>query len=153
MLTAIRDGILSIPDLIAKAIAAIFVPSDTAVAELQGVVNDRLPIIPDVKQIVDDCGRLMSHPEQAATGLGLTTIVDFSKRSGWGDSKINLLDASWFVKYKSFTDDIIVGIAWLVFLWNLYAALPGIIHGGSSGHSAGAQMPPLVVDRKELPPL
>lgn len=162
LLTAIRDGVLAIPDLIAKAIAAIFVPSDAVVKEVQASVNDRLPVVPSVKKILDDCGNLMQHPDQAASGLGLTTIVDLGKHvgGGWGDKRINLLDASWFLVYKDTTDDIFVGIAWLVFLWNLYGALPGIIHGAASGSMSfalfggGAAMPDLEVrtGRKELPP-
>lgn len=135
LLTAIRDGILSIPDLIAKAIAAIFVPSDAVVEEVQTTIDDKLPVIADVKSILGNLTNLMAHPDQAASGLALTTVVDLSKHTSgtWGTAKVNLLDASWFIKYKSLTDDIVVGLAWLVFLWRLYGALPNIIHGMSGG--------------------
>lgn len=135
LLTSIKDGILSIPELIAKAIAAIFVPSDAAVEEVQTTIDDKLPVIADVKSILGNLTNLMAHPDQAASGLALTTVVDLSKHTSgtWGTAKVNLLDASWFIKYKSLTDDIVVGLAWLVFLWRLYGALPNIIHGMSGG--------------------
>ena len=135
LLTAIRDGVPAIPDLIAKAIAAIFVPSDAAVEEVQTTIDDKLPVIADVKSILGNLTNLMAHPDQAASGLALTTVVDLSKHTSgtWGTAKVNLLDASWFIKYKSLTDDIVVGLAWLVFLWRLYGALPNIIHGMSGG--------------------
>lgn len=135
LLTNIKDGILSIPELIAKAIAAIFVPSDAAVEEVQTTIDDKLPVIADVKSILGNLTNLMEHPDQAASGLALTTVVDLSKHTSgtWGTAKVNLLDASWFIKYKSLTDDIVVGLAWLVFLWRLYGALPNIIHGMSGG--------------------
>lgn len=135
LLTNIKDGILSIPELIAKAVAAIFVPSDAAVEEVQTTIDDKLPVIADVKSILGKLTNLMEHPDQAASGLALTTVVDLSKHTSgtWGTAKVNLLDASWFIKYKSLTDDIVVGLAWLVFLWRLYGALPNIIHGMSGG--------------------
>lgn len=135
LLTNIKDGILSIPELIAKAIAAIFVPSDAAVEEVQTTIDAKLPVIADVRSILGNLTHLMEHPDQAASGLALTTVVDLSKHTSgtWGTAKVNLLDASWFIKYKSLTDDIIVGLAWLVFLWRLYGALPNIIHGMSGG--------------------
>lgn len=135
LLTAIRDGILSIPDLIVKAIAAIFVPSDTAVADVRAAIAARLPVIADVRGVLDNLVDLLQDPTHASSALDLTTVVDFGKHSSgsWGEAKVNLLDASWFLRYKSLTDDIIVGLAWLVFLWRLYGALPNIIHGLGGG--------------------
>lgn len=141
LLTAIRDGILSIPQAIAKAVAAIFCPTDEAIQAVQTDVATKLPLITDVKSILGNFGDLLKNPDKAASGLALTTIVDLGKHTGggWSDAKINLLDASWFLPYKSLTDDIIVGLAWLVFLWNLYGQLPGIIHGSASDLSVTAR--------------
>lgn len=141
LLQAIRDGILSIPQAIAKAVAAIFCPTDEAIQAVQTDVATKLPLITDVKSILGNFGDLLKNPDKAASGLALTTIVDLGKHTGggWSDAKINLLDASWFLPYKSLTDDIIVGLAWLVFLWNLYGQLPGIIHGSASDLSVTAR--------------
>lgn len=141
LLTAIRDGILSIPQAIAKAVAAVFTPSDEALQALQSDVATKFAFVTDLRGIVTNFGDLLQHPEQAASGLALTTIVDLGKHTGggWGDAKINLLDASWFLQYKSLTDDIVVGLAWLVFVWNLYGQLPSIIHGMSSGDGVSSK--------------
>lgn len=141
LLTAIRDGILSIPQAIAKAVAAVFTPSDEALQALQSDVATKFAFVTDLRGIVTNFGDLLQHPDQAASGLALTTIVDLGKHTGggWGDAKINLLDASWFLQYKSLTDDIVVGLAWLVFIWNLYGQLPSIIHGMSSGDGVSSK--------------
>lgn len=134
LLTAIRDGILSIPQAIAKAIAAVFTPSAEATASLQGIAAEHLPIAADLADISNRVVSTIESPSGSG-GLGYTLSVDLGKHvgGGWSDTVITLLDVSWYKPYKSLVDDTIVGLAWLLFLWNLYGALPSIIHGMASG--------------------
>lgn len=134
LLTAIRDGILSIPQAIAKAIAAVFTPSAEATASLQGIAAEHLPIAADLADISKRVVSTIESPSGSG-GLGYTLSVDLGKHvsGGWSDTVITLLDVSWYKPYKPLVDDTIVGLAWLLFLWNLYGALPSIIHGMASG--------------------
>lgn len=134
LLTAIRDGILSIPQAIAKAIAAVFTPSAEATASLQGIAAEHLPIAADLADISNRVVSTIESPSGSG-GLGYTLSVDLGKHvgGGWSDTVITLLDVSWYKPYKPLVDDTIVGLAWLLFLWNLYGALPSIIHGMASG--------------------
>ena len=134
LLQAIRDGILSIPQAIAKAIAAVFTPSAEATASLQGIAAEHLPIAADLADISKRVVSTIESPSGSG-GLGYTLSVDLGKHvgGGWIDTVITLLDVSWYKPYKPLVDDTIVGLAWLLFLWNLYGALPSIIHGMASG--------------------
>lgn len=134
LLQAIRDGILSIPQAIAKAIAAVFTPSAEATASLQGIAAEHLPIAADLADISKRVVSTIESPSGSG-GLGYTLSVDLGKHvgGGWSDTVITLLDVSWYKPYKPLVDDTIVGLAWLLFLWNLYGALPSIIHGMASG--------------------
>ena len=134
LLTAIRDGILSIPQAIAKAVAAVFTPSAEATASLQGIAAEHLPIAADLADISKRVVSTIESPSGSG-GLGYTLSVDLGKHvgGGWSDTVITLLDVSWYKPYKPLVDDTIVGLAWLLFLWNLYGALPSIIHGMASG--------------------
>lgn len=134
LLQAIRDGILSIPQAIAKAIAAVFTPSAEATDSLQGIVAEHLPIAADLADISNRVVSTIESPSGSG-GLGYTLSVDLGKHvgGGWSDTVITLLDVSWYKPYKPLVDDTIVGLAWLLFLWNLYGALPSIIHGMASG--------------------
>lgn len=134
LLTAIRDGILSIPQAIAKAIAAVFTPSAEATASLQGIAAEHLPIAADLADISNRVVSTIESPSGSG-GLGYTLSVDLGKHvgGGWSDTVVTLLDVSWYKPYKPLVDDTIVGLAWLLFLWNLYGALPSIIHGMASG--------------------
>lgn len=134
LLTAIRDGILSIPQAIAKAIAAVFTPSAEATDSLQGIAAEHLPIAVELADISKRVVSTIESPSGSG-GLGYTLSVDLGKHvgGGWSDTVITLLDVSWYKPYKPLVDDTIVGLAWLLFLWNLYGALPSIIHGMASG--------------------
>lgn len=134
LLTAIRDGILSIPQAIAKAIAAVFTPSAEATDSLQGIAAEHLPIAVELADISNRVVSTIESPSGSG-GLGYTLSVDLGKHvgGGWSDTVITLLDVSWYKPYKPLVDDTIVGLAWLLFLWNLYGALPSIIHGMASG--------------------
>lgn len=134
LLQAIRDGILSIPQAIAKAIAAVFTPSAEATDSLQGIAAEHLPIAVELADISKRVVSTIESPSGSG-GLGYTLSVDLGKHvgGGWSDTVITLLDVSWYKPYKPLVDDTIVGLAWLLFLWNLYGALPSIIHGMASG--------------------
>ena len=134
LLQAIRDGILSIPQAIAKAIAAVFTPSAEATDSLQGIAAEHLPIAVELADISKRVVSVIESPSGSG-GLGYTLSVDLGKHvgGGWSDTVITLLDVSWYKPYKPLVDDTIVGLAWLLFLWNLYGALPSIIHGMASG--------------------
>ena len=51
----------------------------------------------------------------------------------WAAVGVIPLSRCWMFLGKPLVDDTIVGLAWLLFLWNLYGALPSIIHGMASG--------------------
>lgn len=128
--TDVVDGIKSIPDKILDVLSRVFIPSDTALESVQTLLNQKLPIIDQLSSWIDDLMKIMQNPNSFASNL--TFEVDMSKAENtywnWGNSKSNALSVTWYTsKYKSTVDDIIVGIAWLIFLWNLHAMLPSII--------------------------
>lgn len=63
--------------------------------------------------------------------------VDLSKgeseKLNFGDEKINLLDVSWYARYKPFVDNIISAFLWIGFIFICWRNLPNIISGQSSG--------------------
>jgi len=145
-LSSIFQGIKSIPDAIARAIAKIFTPSQEAVDNLASEVDTKLPFIPVLKDFGSDLVYNLEHPEACADGLGLTTVVDLGKGRGTylGNTRHDLFDVTWYLEYKPLVDDLIVGFCWLVFLWNCYGALPRIIHGEGSTITVHAREFPAV---------
>lgn len=145
-LQRILNGIVSLPQQIADAIiaglTALFVPSDAAIANIRGLIDDKLPFIGDLSSWVDELMRIMQHPDAYASDL--TFAVDMSRASDtfwdWGDSKSNAMSVEWYMDYKGTVDDIIVGIAWLVCLWNLHGQLPSIISALHTGTYAVASL-------------
>lgn len=139
VLNKILDGILSLPQLVADAVVvgftALFVPSEAVVAESTRMIDVKLPFIADITTWVDNLMEIMQTPEAYASNL--TFAIDMSKAKNtywdWGGAEANALSMDWYMEYKSTVDDIIVGIAWLVLLWNVHGQLPSIISALHNG--------------------
>lgn len=138
---SVVTGILDLPGKIItglieglkELLVALFVPSETAVAELQDLVDVKMPVIGQLEDWVGDLQNVVGNPTQYATQF--TVTVDLSKSNGrynYGNDKVNLLPIDWYLPYKQQGDLIIVGVAWLVFLWNLYGRIPAILSAVSN---------------------
>ena len=55
--------------------------------------------------------------------------MSFNVSSSYYTGSLTVIDLSWFTPYKSFTDPIITGFAYLFFLWRVFVHLPNIVHG------------------------
>ena len=129
-------------EMISSILTKLFVPSEATVSEITDLLDEKLPLITDLSSWVDDLMKIMQSPEDYASNL--TFDVDMSKAENtywdYGDSSTNAISVSWYMKYKSTVDDIIVGIAWLIFLWNVHCQLPAIISAVSTTTFAGANL-------------
>ena len=151
ILEAIGQVITAILDLPTKIISgliqglkelliALFVPSDTAIAELKNLADEKLPVVAQLENWNNDLQNIVSNPTKYASQF--TVSVDLSKANGkynYGTEKINLLPIDWYLPYKEQGDLIITGIAWLVFLWNLYGRIPAILSAVSNSTMAEAR--------------
>lgn len=145
-LQSILDAILSIPGLIIDGIAslleALFVPSAECVDEMQELLDTKMPFISDIRSWIDELMKIMQSPEEYASNLSFTVDMGKAENTYWnyGSSKSNAFSATWYLKYKDTVDDIIVGIAWLIFLWNVHNQLPSIISAISTTSFASANL-------------
>ena len=117
-----------------------FVPSDTAIAELKNLADEKLPVVAQLENWNNDLKNVVSNPTKYASQF--TVSVDLSKANGkysYGNGNINLLPIDWYLPYKEQGDLIITGIAWLVFLWNLYGRIPAILSAVSNSTMAEAR--------------
>ena len=151
ILEAIGRVVTAILDLPAKIISgliqglkelliALFVPSDTAIAELKNLADEKLPVVAQLENWNNDLQNVVSNPTKYASQF--TVSVDLSKANGkynYGNGNINLLPIDWYLPYKEQGDLIITGIAWLVFLWNLYGRIPAILSAVSNSTMAEAR--------------
>lgn len=123
-------------DGLSALIQKLLQPSEESINKLQSQIEEKLPFISDLKGFGDDFANALKNPLLSAADNQYTTVVDIGAKKGgvsYGTGQVNLLDVSWYLEYKPLGDAIIEGICWLSFLWNLYGAVPGIIHGAASG--------------------
>lgn len=139
----ILDGILGV-------LKAFFIPSEKAMTDFSDNVNLKLPLIADLQDLGDELVSTLENPAQSVADLRMSTTVDLGKKADgiYGGAQVDILDMSWYMEYKPMVDDIVVGMFWLVFLWNLYGQLPAIIHGGASGLHLTAQINDTLEDRE-----
>lgn len=130
-------------DGLQKLLVALFMPKEESIRELETRVAEKLPFISDLQDFGDQLTGVLTNPAAIARNVNFTTVVDLGRKSGgvsYGTGQANLLDMTWYLDYKPLVDSVIEGVAWLVFLWNLYGAIPGIIHGMSSGLNTTASL-------------
>lgn len=123
-------------DGLSALIQKLLQPSEESINKLQSQIEEKLPFISDLKGFGDDFANALKNPLLSAADNQYTTVVDIGAKKGgvsYGTGQVNLLDVSWYLEYKPLGDAIIEGVCWLSFLWNLYGAVPGIIHGAASG--------------------
>lgn len=123
-------------DGLSALIQKLLQPSEESINKLQSQIEEKLPFISDLKGFGDDFANALKNPLLSAADNKYTTVVDIGAKKGgvsYGTGQVNLLDVSWYLEYKPMGDAIIEGVCWLSFLWNLYGAVPGIIHGAASG--------------------
>lgn len=134
ILNAIETLASAIASAIGSILSTLFIPSEETLQKVKDLLDEKLPLINQLTLWFDSFNDVLNNPDGYASDLVFT--VDFSKSDGsflFARKSINMLNLTWYLKYKSMVDDIIVGIGWLIFLWNLYGQLPNII--SAVGHS------------------
>lgn len=136
--TNILDAVIAIPvaivDGLLDGIKSLFIPSDAAIEEVKTELDEKVPAIGEIQAWSDDFVYVMDNPEAYASTLNFN--VDFGKADtywDYGGSSTNMISLEWYFDYKDKIDEIIVGIAWLVFIWNLFGQLPAIISAVGTG--------------------
>lgn len=136
--TNILDAVIAIPvaivDGLLDGIKSLFIPSDAAIEEVKTELDEKVPAIGEIQAWSDDFVYVMDNPEAYASTLNFN--VDFGKADtywDYGGSSTNMISLDWYFDYKDKVDEIIVGIAWLVFIWNLFGQLPAIISAVGTG--------------------
>lgn len=155
-LSGIWESIKAIPqtiiDGIISGIKSIFIPSETALQEIQDKRDEKLPILIELQSWGNDVGYMLAHPEEYASNLSF--VVDFGKSDtywDYGGSTTNMISLDWYFDYKEDVDELLVGFAWLVFLWNLFGQAASLISGASSAAYLDTRNTHVVNDRPKLP--
>lgn len=132
----IIDGILAIPkiiiNLLLELLRTLFVPADDFLDHKLDELIQRFHFTDNVATSFKAVVGFFTDTDfsdvpnvKISFGAAEGTIVDYS---GTQEG----LDLTWYAKYKPTVDKLISGFLWIVFLFNLYRALPGIIGGAGA---------------------
>lgn len=129
----ITGGFDFIVDGILDGLKALFIPSDEYFSEKLQEFREEFAFVDTIAGVIEMIQEVFSSEEFGEF------YVDLGASEGklnFGDKKINLLDVSWYERYKPYGDSVISAILWVTYLHSLWRQIPGIIGGASGGISA-----------------
>lgn len=121
----IAQNLAAIPQAIADAIAAIFVPDANLINDITGAFNAKFGFVETLKTVGDDLLGMTADTEPPAVWLHLE---DAEGNVRYGDAVL-ALDLTWYSRYKADVDRILGGFLWLCYLWLLFKRAPNILAG------------------------
>lgn len=134
----IFNKIVEFIDGIPGLIELLFVPSEDF---LENVVNDTNTAIDNseflltVKLFVQEIDEFLKQDFTEPPSI----VVDLSDAEGkynYGVGNVNVLDVSWFNRYRQYTDPFLSFVFWITFLWLIAKRLPDLLNGAGMISSA-----------------
>lgn len=129
-IASIMDFIIDLPfkivELLGDLLKTLFVPKNDFFKDKINDFKSRFAFVNSISEIME-----MLKDSFTSTDFG-TLEVDLGAAEGNVDygGKVNVLDVSWYARYKPYGDSIISAFLWIVFVFNVYKQLPSIINGG-----------------------
>lgn len=119
-------GIKSLPQAIADALAAIFVPSADYITAKVEAIRAKFPFMDSIiatGEYIRDSLSGSSGPPAIYVDLTLADgDIDYGE-------KTLLTDFSWYAPYKGTVDSVLGAALWAFFGWRVFLRLPGLISG------------------------
>lgn len=126
---------LKLIQLLGDLLKSLFVPSDGYFTEKLDTIRAKFLFVDSLSDTVHVFTNFFENnsflePPTLTVNLSSGTGTDYGMNS-------KAIDFSWYKPYKTSVDVLLSSILWVVFAWNTFKDLPGIINGlGSSAHSA-----------------
>ncbi len=129
----------SIPGAILDGIKSLFLPSDGYFEEKIGALRERFSFF---ESIVDTVQVFKNFFENNDFTEPPVVTVNLNNADSGTDYGLNAkaLDMAWYEPYKPSVDAILSSMLWVVFIWNVFRDLPGIISGASGGAYAALSL-------------
>lgn len=128
---AIMDAIINLPakliELLGELLESLFVPDDEFFSEKINGFKERFAFVKSVSDIIDKFKDSLTNSEFGTLEVDLGAAEGSIKYGG----KVNVLNVSWYSRYKPYGDSVISAFLWVMFILNVYKQLPGIINGAS----------------------
>lgn len=124
----ISDIMTSLGQFILDGLSALFLPDADFINTKIDIIKEKFSFVTSVKDMFDDIVSMISQAgDPPVISIDLTSI----------DSKYNFgssvnINFDWYVKYKPQVDKIIIGFAYIGYVFLLYKRLPSIITGAGA---------------------
>lgn len=112
-------------------IKGLFIPDENFMDEVldnMNDFNDQSSFISAIRSFGYQLNELL-HQDFDEPPTVYANLSAAESKYNYGVGKVNVLDFSWFAKYRKYTDPFLSAILWSLFLWALYKRLPDILNG------------------------
>lgn len=101
----------------------LFVPDTTEMNEKIESIKSKFAFIDDIKETINNVTDVV-YDENNSPSLSIP-IPD----NRTGITNVEVINLSWYSKFKSYGDVVITCFTYAIFFWRIYIKLPGIING------------------------
>ncbi len=115
---------------IVRMFEEVFLPNEEEMTKLYEELKSKLSFIDAIKTSVTSLKDVLEGIKPAPSleiNIGSTKYTEARK--------VKIIDLSWYAPFKPLGDAIITGFVYVMFLWNLFLHIPGIINGTSGSVS------------------
>lgn len=119
----------TIIDLLKDALIYLFVPSEDFFSKKITYFREKFEFVDSLAECFTAVRDSFANPTEFGS-ITVNLSASESKYS-YGSGTVNVLDVSWYTRYKPYGDKIISAFMWIIFIFNVFKQLPGIINGAS----------------------
>lgn len=111
---------------------SLFIPSEERITSITDTVKSKFAFIDTINSGITT---LQSSVENTTGAPTIELSLDSTKYTN--SMNVNIIDMSWYAKFKSYGDVIITGFVYVMFLWRLYIRISAIINGSAGAVNDG----------------
>lgn len=111
--------------MLGDLLKALFVPSEEKITALIDTVKSKFDFIETIKIAINSLYNVM---EGIGTAPKLKLDIPSTK---YTPAFTSYIDFAWFEPYKNYSDLIITGFVYALYLWRLFVKLPATVNGSS----------------------
>ena len=124
---AIGDFFGDLLDGILEGLKDLFIPKDEYFSEKLNMFRSKFGFVDTVLSFIERLKDALTSSEFGSLEVDLSSAESDINYGG----KVNILDVSWYARYKDYGDMVVSAILWVTYLYSLWKQLPGVISGAS----------------------
>lgn len=120
---------LRIQDKVKELFEYFFVPDEDLMNQRLDAVREKFAFIDSIAGYGEHLLNFLQSASGTKAPVIKVNLRAYKGSYGWASGGEVSIDFAWYAQYKSAVDNLLAGIIWAHWLWNVYKRIPEIIHG------------------------